>query len=156
MSAPAVIAGDFSTFRHVQGRKVLQLIIEVPAESASQVFATFGYPGSGSSIPVAIARLVEKPKDDEQKPERRHFADLPFAQQAAMRCNEPDFERFLFDRQGPGGILEMDSPGDDLIAAHVRWLCCVDSRAKIVKGTPAGDKWAALDAEFYAWSRGMR
>ena len=58
MSTPAIISGDFSTFRHVQGRKVLQLVIEIPAEQAASVFSTFGYPGSGNPIPVAVAKLV--------------------------------------------------------------------------------------------------
>ena len=42
MSAPAVISGDFATYKHVQGRKMLQLVIEVPAEMASAVFAALG------------------------------------------------------------------------------------------------------------------
>jgi hypothetical protein len=56
---PAIISGEFSTFRHMQGRKMPQLVIEPPAEQAAPVFSTFGYPGPGNPIPVAVAKLVK-------------------------------------------------------------------------------------------------
>ena len=101
MTAPAAISGDFCTFRHVQGRKVLQIVIEVPAEAASAVFATLGMPGSGAGIPVGIARLVAAPEPTakpEAAKERRPFPELPYSQQAALRCGQRDFQDFLATR----------------------------------------------------------
>lgn len=162
MTDAAVISGEFCTFRHVQGRKVLQIVIEVPAEAAGAVFGRLGMPGSGEGIPVAVARL-QTPSEPIAKPEapkeRRPFSELPYSQQAAMRCQEPDFEHFLWDRTGlgQGAVLLIEgAPDADPIAAHVRHLCGVKSRSEIIKGTPAGDKWEALEAEYYAWQRGMR
>jgi hypothetical protein len=148
MTASAIISGDFATFRHVQGRKVLQLVIEVPAESASSVFSTFGYPGSGNPIPVAVARLVEQPKAEPTK-QRTPFIDLPLAQQAAMRCNEMGFWFFIRER---GGKCE----GPDDAARFVRLHCNVSSRADIVEGSTAGERWKALEGEYFAHSRGRR
>lgn len=159
MSAAAIISGDFSTFRHVQGRKVLQLVIEIPAEQAATVFSTFGYPGSGNPIPVAVARLVE----DKQEPPkgRLPFVDLPYPQQAAIRCQEAAFQMFLIEtnRMSDG---QVGAAGSDRAAEAVRALCGVASRADIGKGpndrspNDSGFKWRALEAEFYAWQRGRR
>lgn len=156
MSAPAAISGDFATYRHVQGRKVLQLVIEVPAESAASVFAALGTPGAGEGIPVALARLA-KPSEAPQRPkERRPFTELPYAQQAAIRCGDGYFEEFLKERAGPDGVLQIEGCVHDPVPGHVRHLCGVRSRSEIIKGTPAGARWAALEAEFYAWQRGRR
>lgn len=159
MSAPAAISGDFATYKHVQGRKMLQLVIEVPAEMASAVFAALGTPGSGEAIPVALARLVEDARvKPEQVKERVPFADLPYSQQAAMRCQEPQFREFLVDT---GRIRLLNATPEDF-AEVVRHLCGVKSRADIGKGpndrsaNDSGFKWRALDAEYYAWQRGRR
>lgn len=147
MSAPAAISGDFCTFRHVQGRKVLQIVIEVPAEAASAVFAALGMPGGGEGIPVALARLTAdaKPLAKQEAPkERRRFSELPYSQQAAMRCQELGFQNWL------GTVSVMDA------SSVVRLRCGVTSRADIIKGTPAGNMWEAIEADYYAESRGMR
>ena len=154
MTDAAAISGDFATYRHVQGRKVLQLVIEVPAEIAATVFATLGTPGAGEGIPVALARL-HSPAEPIAKPEapkeRRPFSELPYSQQAAMRCGEPSYEHFLWYTHG----LHQDTNPAEVIAL-VRHECGVTSRSEIVKGTPAGDKWEALEAEYWAWQRGAR
>ena len=159
--APAAISGDFATYRHVQGRKVLQLVIEVPAELAATVFATLGTPGAGEGIPVALARLQTAPEPTHTTPEpgpitsktgavTRRFSELPYSQQCALRSVEPSYEQFLWDMKG-----FLQTPESNIVA-YVRDLCEVTSRSDIVKGTPAGDKWQALEAEYWAWQRGAR
>jgi hypothetical protein len=151
MSDPAIISGDFSTFRHVQGRKVLQLVIEIPAEQAASVFSTFGYPGSGNPIPVAVARLNHEPiaKPDATEKTRTPFLDLPLPQQAAMRCNELEFWSFLRER-GANCTSANDA------ARYVRLHCAVGSRSEITEGMSSGDRWKALEGEYFAHSRGRR
>lgn len=159
MNAPAAISGDFATYKHVQGRKMLQLVIEVPAEMASAVFAALGTPGSGEAIPVALARLVDDARvEPEHVKERRSFADMPLPQQAALRCHEPQFREFLVNTDR---MRLLNATPDDF-AEVVRQLCGVKSRADIGKGpndrsvNDSGFKWRALDAEYYAWQRGRR
>lgn len=163
MSAPAAISGDFATYKHVQGRKMLQLVIEVPAEMASAVFAALGTPGSGEAIPVALARLTAAASAENEGPRtnRRMFSDIPLAQQAALRCQEAAFQMFLIETDRmPDGPVGAD--GVDRAAYSVRLLCGVQSRADIGKGqtdrsaNDSGFKWRALDAEYYAWQRGRR
>lgn len=161
MTAPAAISGDFATYKHIQGRKVLQLVIEVPAEMASAVFAALGTPGSGEGIPVALARLQTAPEPiakPEAPKERRPFSELPYSQQAAMRCGEGEFSRFLADRYPKDWAVAVvtSEPEEPCAPIVVRDLCGVESRSSIIKGTPAGDKWDHIEAEYYAWQRGMR
>lgn len=164
MSAPAAISGDFCTFRHVQGRKVLQIVIEVPAEAASAVFATLGMPGSGAGIPVGIARLNPEhvtPDSDttssQTGPTRRTFSELPYAQQAAIRCGEEQFQQFLINNKtGSAGAWRSEKPRAEVAAMAVRYLCEVPSRKDIIEGSPAGEAWAALEAEYWSWQRGRR
>lgn len=75
--------------------------------------------------------------------ERRRFSDLSLAQQAAMRCGEPRFQRFL----------KVD--GADQAAVAVRRACHVASRKELDAVAEAGNAWRKLDAEFEAWLRGM-
>lgn len=163
MSAPAAISGDFATYKHVQGRKMLQLVIEVPAEMASVVFASLGTPGSGEAIPVALARLVADAQPStkaEPTKERRSFTDLPYAQQAAMRCNELDFQLYVAS-VAPRAWTSLMAPSEgrapaDAAAQLVRDWCRVESRADIQKGTQAGEKWERIEGEFYAHQHGRR
>lgn len=158
MTAAAIISGDFSTFRHVQGRKVLQMIIEVPAEQAASVFSTFGYPGSGNPIPVAVARLVEEPAAEEKR-ERTPFTELPLSQQAALRCAEPDFYTFMCSKFRPDSIIPYDPKRDEKSAPSVPMLrhhLKIGSRRDLDLVEEKGKAWLALEAEYYAWQRGRR
>ena len=157
----AAISGDFATYRHVQGRKVLQLVIEVPAEMASAVFAALGTPGSGEGIPVALARLQTAPEPiakPEAPKERRPFSELPYSTQAAMRCQEQDFHSFLKEHFNFQWLRALEGRTPSEAAADVvRHLCRVESRSDLKPGTPAGETWAEeIEAEYWAWQRGRR
>lgn len=159
--APAAITAQLVDVRNVAAHKSVRLELHVPAEQAGLVMAAFGWPTMADPVPVALARLTAAPvavdKPDVPK-ERRPFSELPYAQQAAMRCNEPEFQRFLQenlpDSWAAGSVYEKDAA--KLAAAVVRVDCGVGSRSEIVAGTTAASRWEQLDADFYAWSRGMR
>lgn len=162
MTAPAAISGDFATYRHVQGRKVLQLVIEVPAELAATVFATLGTPGAGEGIPVALARL-HSPAEPIAKPEapkeRRPFSELPYSQQAAMRCNEPEFFKFLKTKFRPDAVIPFDPLRDNNAppaVPYLREILGIGSRRDLDHHPIAAERWQALEAEYYAWQRGAR
>jgi hypothetical protein len=150
MNAPAAIQAQLVDVRNVSSHKCVRLEIHVPAEQAGLVMAAFGWPTMADPVPVALARLnlepIAKPATD--KP-RTPFAQLPLAQQAAMRCDEIGFRAFIRERGGKAA--------DALEAAtFVRLHCAVSSRKDIVEGTTAGERWKALDADYYASSRGLR
>ena len=152
--APAAITAQLVDVRNVAAHKSVRLELHVPAEQAGLVMAAFGWPTMADPVPVALARL-HSPAEPIAKPEapkeRRPFSELPYSQQAAMRCGEPSYEHFLWYTHG----LHQDTNPAEVIAL-VRHECGVTSRSEIVKGTPAGDKWEALEAEYWAWQRGAR
>ncbi len=50
---------DYHTTKNVMGRKVLQIILEVPLERSHEVYDVIGYPNPHQSQRVAVALLRE-------------------------------------------------------------------------------------------------
>lgn len=149
MNAPAaIITGSLVNMRNVGTHKSVALTVHVPEELAQQVIAAFGWPTAATPVAVALARLNPNAKLDAQPEagpkERRRFQDLPPAQQAAMRCNEPAFQQYLFERFG----IAKDEPS---AAAQVRKWCNVGSRSEIRAGTEPGSFWTSLNDRYEAW-----
>lgn len=170
MTEPRVIRADFANWRPVAGRKVLQLILEVPIEQTADVMEKLGFPLPGESKWVAVALLDEngpvaelvdaadlKSADESRvgsnptgahHKERKPFASLPLSQQAAIRCGDPDFRKFLArnDKQ----ILMYDA---DMAADEVRHQCGVTTRGALndVNNASARAQWTALDAQYQSW-----
>ena len=146
----AAFSGDYVDLRFVKSRKVAQVVIELPIEQAAAFVASFGAPNPATGVPVALARLDGGVQ--EQSPpakEKRRFTELPPSQQAAMRCNEPEFQRFL------AGYCDIKQvPDSTLAAALVRSHCGVESRADLDRITDAADMWRSIDADYFAWQRG--
>lgn len=140
MAANAVIDGTFSDLKTVKTRSVVQLVIEVPIERAAQVVEMFGFPQPGSEITVAVARLVAPPVVEPEKP-RRPFRSLPRSQQAALKCNDPDFQNWIGARGRP------DMVGQDT-ARHLRERLGVQSRSELDETDAAGKRWDALLTEY--------
>jgi hypothetical protein len=78
--------------------------------------------------------------------ERRKFSELPYPQQAALRCNDPIFRAFLREMCS---VVGASSP--DMAAAFVRKHCCVKSRSDIQHDTAAEIKWQEIESWFAAW-----
>lgn len=158
MSAPAAISGEFATIKHVPSRKVYQLVIEVAEEAAQHAFDTLGMPGHGGHI--ALARLVEDARvKPEHVKERTPFTDLPLSQQAALRCAEPYFYRFLTTKFRPDAIVPFDPKLDQNTPPSVPMLrhhLGIGSRRDLDLFEEKAKAWLALDAEYYAWQRGRR
>jgi hypothetical protein len=144
----AAIRATYSDYRRVKGRKVLQLIFEVPIEQAPQVHEIFGEPAPDGSTWVAIARLQELQKPATEKP-KRQWSDMSRAQQAGIACNEPDFRRFL--ALDCDGVLMLDL---DMTADAVRHECGIKSRSELDSNKEAAKKWDKLYSDYQLWRRG--
>lgn len=80
----------------------------------------------------------EKPAKD-----RKRWNELPLSQQAAMRCNEPAFDRFLRQR------FKVDP---DMGAAEiVRQACGIHSRKELDEREAPAERWRQLDADYDFW-----
>lgn len=158
----AIFQGAYTDLKFVKTRSVCQVIVELPIERAADFVAAFGAPLPGAEIPVALARIDPKnpasdPRNAPDKAsadkERRPFKSLALAQQAAMRCNEPEFQRFIAERlYGPGNDVLIESP---MAASEVRHICDVTSRSMISGAGESGRKWLALDAEYMEWKHAV-
>lgn len=104
----------------------------------------------GTRYGIAFAQMGDDEKPVQTQPqnppdkyawaakEARAWADLPFVTQAGIRCNEPEFHKYL---------LVADA---DEAAKLVQRRCGVDTRSKIIRGTPSGDAWRDIEAGYQA------
>lgn len=173
----AVFQGDYTDLKFIKTRSACQVIIEIPIEQASAFVAAFGAPVPSSGCPVAIARilpslvrqqleasvaLIDKPDGGSPETlrygnkmtgptkERRSWSALSYAEQAGIRCNEPDFLRFLNHSCGDqsASINSAESA-----ATFVRGYCNVISRSDIKPGTEFGDRWTKLSDKYDSWKQ---
>ena len=158
MTSPKVIKATFSDWRPVKGRKVLQMVFEVPLEQTSEVLTMLGAPMPDAETWCAIALLdMQKfdadgnlPDEDKNYHEgepvyesptpRRAFCDLPMPQQAGIKSADLRFQLFM-------STLPVGKESEDAASA-IRAFCGVTSRADIQTGTKAGERWLALLREF--------
>lgn len=151
MTDKAVFSGTYADMKFIRSRRVAQVIVELPIEDAGRFVEAFGAPNPATETWVAIARLQEPVKAQEPVKEKRRFSELPPSQQAAMRCGELGFQRFVKERTR--GVFDYET-SPDAVAVYVRNWCNVESRSDIVAGTIAGDLWKELDDAYFGWSRG--
>lgn len=62
MDQPTAIRATFCNFKNIQGRKVVQLICEIPIEDAEKACMVLGWPNAVEPRWVAIALLNENTK----------------------------------------------------------------------------------------------
>lgn len=168
MSDPTAIRATFSDFKIVRTRSVVQLIFEIPIELADASLATLGgLPRSDSERWVGIARLDERKFDaegnlpDEDKNyhegesvivdemrKRRPFCELKFSQQAGIKSSDLKFQLWLSN-------LPVGKESEDAASA-IRAFCGVETRANIIPGTRAGDRWIELLRMYEAECNGCR
>ena len=148
MSEKAAIRATYSDYRRVKGRKVLQLIFEVPLEQAPEVHDVFGEPSPDGSTWVAIARLQSQPAAQQAEKPKKSWDEMPRSAQAAMKCNDADFQRFLSAeyRRGIGDAIQA--------ASVVRQVCSIKSRADLDHNEPAAHAWDRLYSNYQMWKRG--
>lgn len=92
MSAPRVIQATFHDWRTVKGRKMLQLVLEVPMEDQTKVLTMLGPPEPSGSKWVAVALLDMKAaqaRKDSEKTERS------LAERCAILCTDARFRDYL-------------------------------------------------------------
>lgn len=138
MTTPAAIQAAYADYRRIKGRKVLQLILEVPLEQAPLVHDAFGEPLPDGSTWVAVARI-----DPTAKPERKGGK---LAQKAGILCNEGAFITFLKETY-PNILAEYENDA----ALVVRFLCMVESRVDLDHDVDAAHRFKALATEYEAW-----
>jgi hypothetical protein len=148
-------SATYSDWRVIKGRKVVQVVFELPLESSDEAYQVLGgMPIAASEKWFGIARLdLTKAAAEKTK---RSFNDLPGPQQAGILCNEPAFCKFLRERDPKlwfryacyPGRQQLEDP--DTAAAVVRELCNVNSRAEI---TSKNVEWSTLLLSYRVWQK---
>ncbi len=150
----AAFSATYSDFRIVKGRKCAQIVLEVPIEAADAALAALGgVPRPDAEVWVGVARIdptkaASEPRKAISGPsdrERQKWRELPPAKQAAIRCKEIPFQRFLAETQ------KSIAADEEAASEAVRETCRVTTRANILEGTKAALEWRKLDEQYLAW-----
>lgn len=134
MSAPRVLRARYADWRPVKGRKVLQIVLEIPLEEQGEALTMLGAPLPDRDLWVAIARLDEKAQ--EARP-------ATLAQRAGILCNEGAFQRFI------GASTAEEA------ATRLREKCAIESRRHLDTNAAAGRFFLDLVANYQNWMRGL-
>lgn len=148
MAAATAFKATYSDLRFVKSRKVAQVMLELPIEEADAFVKAFGTPNPASETWVGIARLDLSKAVAPKAKEKRSFAELPIAQQAALLCNREAFWRFLCEREGHNFI-----PDESAAADTLRSICGVSSRSELSTNGRAAGIFQTLSHEFEDWLR---
>lgn len=93
-----------------------------------------------NETPVSPEAQAERSKPVK---ERKRWGELPLSQQAAIRCNEPEFDTFMRGR--------FTVHPDATIAEIVREACGILSRKELDEHNTAALRWTRLDADYRFW-----
>jgi len=164
MTAPAAFKATFSDFRLVKGRKVAQIVVEVPIEEADNALkALGGIPRPDLERWVAVARLspgafIPKSEalasaDGEGATPQKQPTPAPgetrkeytLANRVGMTCGKPDFWRWIDGQRGTAlGVTDAEDA-----ARWVRNKCGVESRTEIKPGTDAAAEWVKIETQYF-------
>lgn len=99
--------------------------------------------------PAAADPPAGRRTSDGLQSQPRPSADVPnFAAEAAIKCGEPAFKRFLMERHG------LDSPATTgRTAQKLRSLLGITSRRELNSDSAAAARWKALRGDFEMWKR---
>lgn len=131
--APRAIQARYADWKPVKGRKVLQIILEVPLEKQNEVLMLLGAPLPDRDLWCGIA-LLEDGKNDTYKGGK-------LAQSAGILCGEGAFRQWC------------DASNPDAAADYIRSRCGVDSRAHLDHDETAGRAFKEMKIEYENWLR---
>jgi hypothetical protein len=162
----AAFSATYSDWKVIKGRKVVQVVFEVPIESADLAYQVVGgMPHPGTEAWFGIAKLDPRQQQEEPsaprkapvptaQPRQSHPAGAPsYAKQLGIACNEPAFWDFVREKLPRNGCIAVTD--EKQAADAVRFLCGVKSRSETIKGTPAGDKARDLLLDYNYHVRGV-
>jgi hypothetical protein len=127
------IDATYVDYRRVKGRKVHQIIFEVPSELWPEAYRVLGEPTIETSDWFGIAKMTGA------APQQNKGGKL--AQRAGILCSEGAFQRFAREC------------GYDDAVKMVYARCDVTSRAHLDHDDGAAKAFHELDLEYQAWMR---
>lgn len=166
MKNAAAFVATYSDWRLIKGRKVVQVVFELPLEAANEAYAALGgMPNPAAESWFAICRLVQTtgkekaaPTIEAHQPEQPASVLTPspvrvptaysrdkLPQLAGMLSQTPLFHRYLEI------VHDVEVGYTEKAASFIRSKCSVESRSQIIGGTPAGEKFLKIYDDFVLW-----
>ena len=126
----------YSDFKIVKGRKVAQVILEVPLEAADNALAVLGgVPRPDAEVWVGVALLDKKAVQEPPQKERKPFHELPLPQQAGILCDDLRFQTWAREH-----CLDDPVPlNAEGARAYLLDVCQISSRAELSTNMKAED-----------------
>lgn len=149
----AAFQATYSDWKVIKGRKVVQIVVEIPIEQADLAYQVVGgMPNPAAEAWLAVARInpnaakeeAEQSKIRAERP-KQNWTDMSLAQQSGILCADKSFQTFLYER---GFIMIKDEVA---AAEYVRSLCQITSRSLLRANTPAGHRWSMLVSDYRGW-----
>jgi hypothetical protein len=155
----AAFEATFSDFKIIRGRKVAQVVLEVPLEAADTALRVLGgVPRPDAECWVAVARLqrsgaqAHEPgnappaggTEGRSRPERVPFREKPASVRAALMCRDFTFQTWVGEQKRQPGQSETDC------ANWLRDKCGVFSRATFDTDRDARARFELLENQFLA------
>jgi hypothetical protein len=168
MTSPAAFRAVYADWKLIKTRGQVQIVLELPIEQADAAYEVLGgMPQPSKERWFAIAALSspqdskpasERPQavvlDKPQSGGKRSWNDLPPAQQAGIRCEEPMFIAFLKEERATDWRETSTSADERNRAAEsVRLACGVPSRSELNTNQKARVIWHQLNDQYEAWMR---
>lgn len=174
MKNAAVVQGCYVHFEFKSGLKVGRIHIDIPQEYNNLFLKMFGSPDRANPVPVALARLqpdtgAQAPEDNgpdsnpactgalpdsgaaapmreskgEDRP-RTPFKDLPRSQQAAIKCQDLDFQQWIGVERARLGLISGAECADRIIKSKLE----IGSKKTLDGNQFYADRWDALLTDY--------
>lgn len=138
--AQMAVQARYADWRPVKGRKVLQIVLEVPLERQGEVLTMLGAPMPDRDLWVAIALLTDQQNDT--------YKGGKLAQKAGILCGQGAFRQWAATVGEYDGIAMLDA---DMAADFIRERCGVSSRAHLDHDQVAAKNFNEMNREYEAW-----
>lgn len=138
--AKMAVQARYADWRPVKGRKVLQLILEVPLEQQGDVLSMLGAPLPDRDLWVAIALLSDQ--------QNANYKGGKLAQEAGILCGQGAFRQWAAIEGQYDGIAMLDG---DMAADFIRERCGVTSRAHLDHDAGAAKEFIEIKRAYEAW-----
>ncbi len=157
MDKAAAFTATYSDWRLIKGRKVVQVVLEIPLETSDAAYQVLGgMPNPAAETWCAVARLNQttgkersseatstQPASEDTDAPARAPNKLP--QLAGMLSKTPLFHRYIET------LHPQWAANEDIATEYIREHCGVSSRSQILPDTSSGDKFLYLYDTFMKW-----
>lgn len=171
---PAIVQATYANWKPVPSRKVLQLVFEVPIERQGDVLGILGAPGIDTADWYAIAKMavtkvgangadnhpaVKSNQANASIPEvapeglreKKRFSELKRAAQAALKCQDGEFQIWLCQVYRPQfGRCWPDKIDDHAQRTELvlKEALGITSKTELDSDPAAGERWDRLLTSF--------